>query len=117
MKIFNKINRLIVPVAIITLPLVASAFTTPRDFKGVVGLFVSIIDLITPIVGALALLVFIWGIAKFIFHAGSEDNIAEGKQLMFWGVIALFVMFSVWGLVTFLHYNIFGDGWGIPKFK
>ncbi len=62
---------------------------------------------IVPLVGALGLLAFIWGLVKFIFYAGNEDKIIEGRRLMTWGIIALFVMTSVFGLVTFLQ-NAFG---------
>ena len=53
-----------------------------------------------PIVVAVALLVFFWGLVKFIF-AGPEAK-KEGQDLMIWGVVALFVMVSVWGLVNFV---------------
>ncbi len=64
-----------------------------------------LIDLALPIVVALALLAFFWGLAKFIF-AGAESA-EEAKNLMIWAVVALFVMVSVWGLVRFIG-NAFG---------
>jgi hypothetical protein len=60
----------------------------------------NLVDLALPIVIAIALLVFFWGLVKFIF-AGAEAK-DEGKTLMIWGVVALFVMVSVWGLVRFI---------------
>ena len=62
-----------------------------------------IIKLAIPLVFGLALLAFFWGLAKFIFHAGNEDRIEEGKRIMLWGIIALFVMVSIWGLVSFMQ--------------
>ncbi len=53
-----------------------------------------------PLVMGLALLAFLWGVFKFIW--GGEEKREEGKQLMLWGVVGLFVMASVWGLVQFL---------------
>ncbi len=68
-----------------------------------------------PIVIALALLYFLWGVAKFVLAAGKEDARTEAKQMMLWGIIALFVMVSVWGLVEFLG-NTFGvDQGGTPQ--
>jgi len=55
-----------------------------------------------PITIALALLFFLWGLVMFIKNSGDSAAREEGKQKMFWGVVALFVMVSVWGLVTFL---------------
>lgn len=57
-----------------------------------------------PIAVGLALLAFFWGLAKFIFagSGGDEESKAQGKSLMIWGVVALFVMAGVWGLVGFI---------------
>jgi hypothetical protein len=39
---------------------------------------------------------------KFIFAQGSEEAKADAKKIMLWGIVALFVMVSVWGLVRFI---------------
>jgi hypothetical protein len=59
-----------------------------------------LVDIALPIVVAIGLLVFFWGLVKFIF-AGEEAK-KEGRSLMIWGLVALFVMVSVWGLVRFI---------------
>jgi len=59
-----------------------------------------LIDVALPIVVALGLLAFFWGLVKFIF--GGDEAKDEGKSLMIWGLVALFVMVSVWGLVRFI---------------
>jgi len=79
----------------------------PRNFKEVVDFAIDIISLLIPLVASVALLAFFWGIAKFVGNAGNEDKIEEGKQLMFWGAIALFAMFSIWGLVAFVVQILF----------
>lgn len=61
-----------------------------------------VIDLLIPLTGAIALLYFFWGMAKFIRNAGSEDGREEGKQTMIWGIIALFVIVTIWGIVVFI---------------
>lgn len=68
----------------------------------------NIVDLALPIVVALALLAFFYGLAKLIW--GGPEAVAEGKTLMIWGVVALFVMVSVWGLVRFI-----GDAFGVEQ--
>lgn len=64
-----------------------------------------LIDIALPIVVALALLAFFFGLMKAIF--GGPDSVKEGKNLMIWGIVALFVMVSVWGIVRFIG-NAFG---------
>jgi len=41
-------------------------------------------------------------LVKFIFNAGNEDAKKDGQRLMIWGLVGLFVMVSVWGLVRFI---------------
>jgi undecaprenyl pyrophosphate phosphatase UppP len=62
----------------------------------------NIIDILIPLVAALALLYFFWGLAQFILNSGSDDAKTEAKNKMIWGIVALFVMVSVWGLVRWL---------------
>lgn len=59
-----------------------------------------LVELALPIIVAIALLVFFYGLVKFIFSGAEAKD--EGKTLMIWGVVALFVMVSVWGLVRFI---------------
>jgi len=71
-----------------------------KDFK-------SLLDLVIPIVFALALIFFFWGLAQFI-RSVSDKTIQEGKNKMIWGIIALFVMISIWGIIGYI-----GDSVGI----
>jgi len=56
----------------------------------------------TPVAVGLALLAFFWGLAKFIFSAGDEEKRKEGKKVMGWGIVALFVVVAIWGIVFFI---------------
>jgi hypothetical protein len=62
-----------------------------------------LIDIAIPLLIALAILLFIWGLVVFIFAQGDDDAKKQGRSLMVWGVIALFVIVSVWGLVALLN--------------
>jgi hypothetical protein len=70
---------------------------------GLIGAFGGLISVAIGIVVAIALLVFFWGLTKFIFKAGDEKAQAEGRNTMVWGLIALFVMVSTWGIVEFFQ--------------
>ncbi len=61
-----------------------------------------LVGLALPIVVAIALLAFFYGLVKFIFSQGNEEDKQASKKIMLWGLIALFVMVSVWGLVRFI---------------
>ncbi len=59
-----------------------------------------LVDTALPIVVAIALLAFFWGLVKFLI--GGAEGKDEAKTFMIWGLVALFVMVSVWGLVRFI---------------
>ncbi|MBI2673724.1 MAG: hypothetical protein HYX23_00365 [Candidatus Zambryskibacteria bacterium] len=77
---------------------------------GIKDLITAVGSLINPLIVILvgvALLVFIWGLIKFIFRVGGDENAIEGgKQLMIWGLIALFVMISVWGIIRLVQIEL-----------
>ena|SRR3989344_523832 len=69
-----------------------------------------LIGMSIKILVGVALIVFFAGLVKFIFHvSGDEKAVDEGKRVMKWGILALFVMLSVWGIVGF-----FQRGLGLP---
>ena len=89
----------------------APLFASAQAFGNVEGLLSgiqSLINIALPIVAGLALLAFFWGLVKFIFSQGNEEAKGDGKKLMGWGLVALFVMVAVWGLVGFI-----GDALGV----
>lgn len=80
-------------------PAVASA----QGLENVLGVFSNLINLAIPLVIALAVLGFFWGLMKYIFSQGDDEKKVDGKNMMIWGIIALFVMVSVWGLIRMLQ--------------
>jgi hypothetical protein len=83
----------------------AAVFT---DFASLVDFI--IITILTPliylIVGA-AVVYFMWGVSNYILHGGDIEKRKEGYKMMIYGIIAIFVMVSVWGFVRILL-NTFG---------
>ena len=81
-----------------------TSISTGSDLSVVFNYFTCIIgNSVIPLIFALAMLMFIWGAVKFfIVDADEEAKRAQGKQFMVWGVIALAVMISVWGLVSII---------------
>lgn len=85
--------------SVLALPVVASAQQL-GNIEGLVRSIGNIVNLLIPIVFALALLVFFWGLVGYIW--GKENDKDLAKKRMLWGVVALFVMAMVWGLVRFI---------------
>lgn len=90
---------------IITGLTIAPAFAFAQNLGNVETFMRSIarlIGLALPMVVALALLGFFYGLMRFIFAKGDDTVRKDARQTMIWGIVALFVMVSVWGLVGFL---------------
>ena len=67
-----------------------------------------LLNIIVPIVMTLALIYFFLGLAKYIYSASDDEKKGEGRNQMIYGVIALFVMATVWGLVGVLNQTFLG---------
>ncbi len=64
----------------------------------------TLIKSVIPLLFTLATAGFIWGIIRYFLNPDNEEERKKGKSYMLWGLIALFVMISVWGLV-----NVFSE--------
>lgn len=105
--------------------LIITLFLSPSlvfaQLTGVKDLIKAVGSLINPLIGILvgvALLVFFGGLAKFIFRVGGDENaVEEGKRIMIWGLIALFVMISVWGIISFIQGELLPGGSSAPPLQ
>ena len=75
------------------------------DAISVLNTVKQILDLVIPIVMTIALIGFFYGLAMYIFKADEDKE--KGKSIMIYGILALFVMVAVWGLVEVVA-NTFG---------
>lgn len=76
---------------------------TVSTFKELVNnVFIgNILQPLVPLLIGLAVVVFIYGVLILMLSEGGEKK-EEGKQYMLWGIIGIFVMVSLWGLVAVL---------------
>ena len=74
-------------------------------------------DSVIPLIFALAVAMFVWGVVQFVINSDEEAKKAKGKQFMLWGIIALAVMVSVWGLVGILSATFGINGSILPQVK
>jgi len=65
-----------------------------------------IINSIVPVLIALGVLFFIWGVITYVI-GNDEEAKSKGRNRIIFGIIGLAVIIAVWGLVTILI-NTFG---------
>ncbi|MFZ2049005.1 MAG: hypothetical protein WAV25_01785 [Minisyncoccia bacterium] len=84
------------------------AFGATRGFKEVLLETQGVIDKLVVMVVGVALFAFFWGLTKTIFGAGDVEKQAAGRNIMKYGILALFIMVSIWSIIGFLQ-----QGFGI----
>ena len=61
--------------------------------------------ILNPIIGfmfAVAVVMFIYGIVEYIWSADNEEKVEVGKKHMIWGIVGIFVMLGVYGILNIL---------------
>lgn len=69
---------------------------------GVLSTIKGLLDSVIPIIITGAVIYFFYGVAKYVMAAGDEDAQTAGRSIMIYGIIGLFVILGVWGLVALL---------------
>jgi hypothetical protein len=82
-------------------PKYAEAAETLRDLMLKINTII-----INPLVGflfAVAFVLFLWGIARYFLARGSNPTmVGEAKSHMLWGIVGMFIMFSVFGIMRLI---------------
>ena len=107
-------NRVSKKVKILTAGLIYLSLSQGVYAAGITDLIDSAFDIVrnilVPLAFALCLFYFFWGVAKYIKTGAVSDKAAEeGKRIMVWGIIGLFVASCIWAIIAFMQSEL-----GIP---
>ncbi len=61
--------------------------------------------IVNPIIWVMftvALIVFLWGIFKFLSSDEGGEGRTKGKDSMVWGIVGFLIMVGVWGIIAFV---------------
>lgn len=112
----NKLVRVLGAGALFASPFLAFAQGTYADgdnLFSILGIVSGFLNTLIPILITLTVVYFIWGVFKYATAKDGEGQ-AEARTVMTSGIIALFVIVSIWGLVALLN-NTFGIDQGGPS--
>jgi len=97
--------------ALFTLTVTTASAQTAASLAGGIGTLAGLIDGFTGTVVratgglfmALAMIAFFYGVVEYIWGArqGDGDRVKRGNEFLKWSLVALFVMFSVYGIIRF----------------
>ena len=93
-------------------------FAAPQSFSQLATLLVQILTAATSTAIGLVFVLYFFGLATDLHKIG-EGEAGKRKEYLIWGIIALFVMISVGGILATLENTLFGSsssmsGGGIP---
>lgn len=89
----------IIPFGLMAMPFMAGAVS---DVNDLFALAEGILGKLVPMLIAVAVIILLVAILGYIKAGGDEDKKKTYKDLMIYGIIGLFVMVSIWGLVGIL---------------
>jgi len=89
------------------IPLVSSA----KTIKDIIVMDLNpLLAALAPVLIGIAVVFFIWGVANYILKSDDAAGRESARQIMIWGIIALFVIITVWGLVAVLTSTFLAGG-------
>jgi uncharacterized membrane protein YfcA len=86
--------------AVLAAPAVAFA-QNPSQLFGLLNITKTVLNYIIPILITFAVIYFIWGVISYVI-AKDEEARKESRDKIIYGVIGIFVIVAIWGLVGFL---------------
>lgn len=61
-----------------------------------------IINPLIRLIFLVALVVFLWGVFSYVKNGDSDDARSTGRRHMIWGVFGMFIMISVFAIMSFV---------------
>ena len=104
-KFLTAAVSFVVPVITLAQGSVSSGAVETSPALGVMGLFdlsQSFLNQAVLLITSVAVVWFMYNVFRYAV-AGNEEDKATAKTQMVWGIVGIFVMVSIWGLVAILQ--------------
>lgn len=69
-----------------------------------------IVNPLLALIFAASAVVFVWGVVKYILGADNEEARSTGSQHMLWGIIGMFIIVAIGGIIAIIRNTITGGG-------
>jgi len=77
----------------------------------IVSSFIDLIQKLIPVVATLAVVVFFIGIVQYLYATSQGKKDGPKANMLLWGLIALFVIFSLWGILSVIKQILIPPGY------
>lgn len=117
----KKISLGIIVLFILAIPILSVAQSTipaqaPQDLKQFLCIAAKLALDFVPLVIVFTISAFLQGLIKYVASGDNEEKRMEGIKMMIYGVVGLFFMVSVWGILS-IWTQSYGLGVTIPQFN
>lgn len=85
---------------------------TVENLTDVISIAIGLLNSLIPLIIGLALVIFLWGVVRYVVAGADKEGKEKGRRFMIWGIIGLVVMVSVWGIVSLVRNTLFE---GVPS--
>lgn len=65
-----------------------------------------IVNQLIPIFSTIVVLSFFYGLIKYVLSAGNDEASKQAKSYMIRGIIGMFVLATIWGIVGFIQQTV-----------
>jgi Type IV secretion system pilin len=103
-------KKVIAIAGLLAFPAAAFAQVDLTNLGNAIQSLTGIINILIPFFIAIAVLVFIYGLIKYVLQAGNAEARVEARGYIIYGIIGIVVMLSVFGLVNLVQNTFFPNG-------
>ena len=89
----------------LTNPLTNTTGDVPGGIPGLIG---RVINGVLGVVGSLALIMFVYGGLLWMTSGGNDEKVKQGKDVLIWATLGLFIIFASYALVNFIIFKGIG---------
>jgi hypothetical protein len=102
---YNLSMKKVIFIGIVLAPSLAfAADTTPLStFVANMG---GIVNQLIPILSTVVVLVFFYGLIKYILAGGDDEASKKARSYMIRGIIGMFVLTTIWGIIGFIQQTV-----------
>ncbi len=91
----------------------AQALSPIKNINGLSTRLLAIGDIVIYLLVSLAVIYIIWNVVQYFIKPSKDDRKDAGMNIL-WGIIGLFIIVSIWGLVNILISTFYTDA-NIPR--
>lgn len=101
-------SLILLPIFFLAPSLTFAGVTDVEDIFSFQELILRFLVVLNYLFWILAIVLFMWGVVRFIANANDAEERERGKQLIIWGIISFVVLLSLWAFASLILVDTLG---------